>query len=29
MLVIYEIDALKINDKEVFIDPYYQLINVI
>ena len=29
ILVIYEIDSLKINDKEVFIDPYYQLINVI
>lgn len=29
MLVIYEIDALGINDKEVFIEPYYQLVRII
>lgn len=29
MLVIYEIDALRINDKEVFIEPYFQLVRII
>jgi hypothetical protein len=29
LLVIYEIDALRISDKELFIEPYYQLVKII